>query len=396
MIAALCVLWAERLTVAAWRPASILMAGAALALLGLPALLPLWLHLAVLLAGLAACLAATLAGLRELRRPRRADAERRLEQDSGLTHRPFATLRDAPAAATPAQLGLWRIHQARARAALAGLRLRPPRPVLAARDPSALRALAVLLLASAWGVAGPQAGSRLALSLLPGMPGLAGGPRPAIQAWIEPPAYTGLAPIFLPAGSPAAGNPVMAPAGSLLTISITGLHRRPSITLPGGPARPDRIGPESFQLSRRLTASGRLSIGTFLTTLGSWKLEILPNEKPLAAWAALPGRAGTSLSIRLPWQVRQRWGVAALEAELRPQARPDLPALVLPLPLPGTPKAATGAATPDLSANPYAGLTVTGQLRVRDVSGQSDQSAPVDFVLPARAFHHPLARAIAG
>jgi hypothetical protein len=86
--------------------------------------------------------------------------------------------------------------------------------------------------------------------------------------------------------------------------------------------------------------------------------------------------------------------VAGLQAELRPQGRPDLPALTVPLPLPGTPKQASGAATEDLSENPYAGVTMTGILVARDVSGQTGTSLPTDFILPARAFHHPLARAI--
>ena len=138
-----------------------------------------------------------------------------------------------------------------------------------------------------------------------------------------------------------------------------------------------------------LTRPGALSVGSRFFGLAGWTLALIPNEKPSAAWAKLPGRAGTSPATSLPWQVAQRWGVAALEASLRPKDRADLPALRIPLPLPGTPKQASGAATPDLSANPYAGLTVTGVLDARDVSGQHGQGAPADFVLPARTFHHP-------
>jgi len=386
------VLWIEALSLAAWPLLAAIAAILAIGLLGLPALLPAWLHIALLAAAAAGLGLLVTRGVAGFRRPADADAEHRLEQDSGLKHRPFASLRDLPSeTAQPAQLHLWRLHQARARAAIAGVRLGPPRPLLAMHDPFALRAAALLVLISATIIAGPQAPGRLAAFLFPGLPDVFTTATPTIQAWLEPPAYTGLPPIFLPQ----AGGDVTAPTGSRLTISITGLRRSPALTIAGTTVTLDPIGADSFSASTKLTAGGTISIGRFFSTLARWHLSLLPNEAPVAGWPALPGRAGTSLSTKLPWQVRQRWGVAALQAELLPQGHPALTPLVVPLPLPGTPKSATGSATTDLSANPYAGLTMTGRLVVRDVSGQTGQSPPVDFVLPARSFRHPLARAIA-
>jgi uncharacterized protein (TIGR02302 family) len=392
VLAAKIVLWIEALTLAAWPASAALATLLAIGLLGLPALLPAALRIALLAAAAAALVLLVASGAARFRRPEDADAERRLEQDSGLLHRPFATLRDAPAeTAQPAQLHLWRLHQLRARAAIAGIRLGPPRPLLAMHDPFALRAAALLVLVSAAIIAGPQAPGRLAAFLFPGLPDVLSSAHPTIQAWLEPPAYTGLPPIFLPP----AGGDVTAPTGSRLTISITGVQRRPALSIAGHAAKLEPIGADSFSATAALTSGGIISIDRFFSTLASWHLTLLPNEAPVAGWPALPGRAGTSLSTKLPWQVQQRWGVAALLAELRPQGHPALPPLVVPVPLPGTPKSATGSATTDLSANPYAGLTMTGRLVARDVSGQTGQSPPVDFVLPARTFRHPLARAIA-
>ena len=257
--------------------------------------------------------------------------------------------------------------------------------------PFALRAAALLVLAAALVAAGPQAGPRLAGFFLPGLPGAPGGPAPAIQAWIQPPAYTGLAPVFLPAG----GGSLSVPTGSRLTISMTGLGVRPRVSLAGGKLAAERLGEGSYQSVSVLTRPGELRVGGRFFRLAGWTLALIPNEAPQVAWARLPGRAGTSAATALPWQVAQRWGVAGLEAQIRPLGRADLPALRIALPLPGTPKQATGVAMPDLSANPYAGLTVAGTLDGRDVSGQRGQGAPAVFVLPARQFHHPLARAIA-
>ncbi len=389
-MAARLVLGWEVLARAFWPVLAALCALAALAMSGIAALLPGWLHLAVALACLAALGVLLLRATPSIAMPGAEAAERRLERDSGLAHRPFAALRDVPAGGAAAS-PLWRLHQARARQAVTRLSLRRPDAELALHDPFALRAGAVLLLAAALAMAGPQAGARLAAFLLPGLPAGIAGPAPVIQAWIQPPAYTGLAPVFLPEHSGA----VTVPTGSRLTISMTGLGGRPHVSMAGGKIGVEKLGQGSYQAAGLLTQAGALRVGSRFFGLAGWTIALTPNEPPSVAWAKLPGRAGTSLATSLPWQVAQRWGVAALEAQLRPSGHPDLPALRIPLPLPGTPKQASGAATPDLSANPYAGLTVTGVLDARDVSGQHGQGAPADFVLPARQFHHPLARAIA-
>ncbi len=470
--AARLVLFWEVLLAALWPVLAALAALAALALLGVASLLPGWLHLALAAAALAGLAVLLRTATRRLRLPGPQDAERRLEHDSGLRHRPFATLRDNPAghapfaptgASSPAPAGraspqtstrvspliaaglspyvaaggtsattagaspnaprnapaadtartppnafvgtlpstpaatppeataLWHVHQARARLAISRLRLRGPNAQLTRHDPYALRAASVLLLAAALVVAGPRAGARLAGSLAPGLPLSLAGPAPVIQAWIQPPAYTGLPPVFLPA----TGGTVTVPTGSRLTVSITGAGSRPAVSVAGATLPVELLGQGSYQSATTLSHAGALRIDGGFSRLAGWTLALIPNEPPTAAWPKLPGRAGTSLATALPWQTAQRWGVAGLQAELRPTGRPDLPALRVPLPLPGTPKSAQGSATPDLSPNPYAGLRMTGTLLARDVSGQHGQSPPAEFLLPARPFRHPLARAIA-
>ena len=388
------VLWVEAVAVRLWPAACACALIAALALLGLPAVLPPALHAALLLAGIAWVAVLLWRAWPHLRTPGEHAAERRLERDSGLSHRPFATLRDLPAGGG-APGALWQSHQARARSALASLRLNPPSFDLPRHDPHALRAASVLLLVAGLAVAGPRGWSRLEAGLLPGLPGAATVIPPAIQAWIQPPAYTGLPPVFLPQAGAGPDAPVTVPTGSRLTVSITGIGARPGLSLDGSSVPVEALGHDSFQAAVTLTTGGRLEVGQRFSTLAGWTLKLLPNEPPAASWPSPPGRAGTSLLTRLPWHVQQRWGVARLEAELTPSGRPDLPARHIPLPLPGTPRQADGAATPDLSADPYAGAVLTGRLLAQDVSGQHGQSGPIDFILPAHEFHHPLARAIA-
>jgi uncharacterized protein (TIGR02302 family) len=380
------VLWTEVLARALWPAAALLLVMGAVALLGIPAPLegvPALLALALPLAYLLH------RGLRRLAVPTAADAERRLERDGGLKHRPFAVLRDRPAGDTPAHRTIWEAHQARAAAALAAVRLRAPAPGLAAADPYALRAASLLLVAAAVIVAGPRAGDRLAAAFLPHLPSF--GPPPLVQAWIEPPSYTGQPLLFLPT----AGAAVTVPAGSQLHVTMTGGYFGPYLTLGRSTEKFARLSRNSWQAQLVLTDSGTLHVTRFLGEVAQWPITVLPNDPPTVAWAEPPGPVPKSLATRLPWHVAQRWGVASLSAELAPDGFPALPAVQIPLPLPGTPRDAQGAATPDLSANPYAGVRMRAHLSATDVSGQHAQSADVIFTLPARQFRNPLARALA-
>jgi Asp-tRNA(Asn)/Glu-tRNA(Gln) amidotransferase A subunit family amidase len=85
----------------------------------------------------------------------------------------------------------------RAHAQIALLRLAPPRPVLAAADPWAIRALVLLGLAASLVIAGPSAPLLLSRALHPDATPAAPSRAPVLQAWITPPSYTGLAPVFL-------------------------------------------------------------------------------------------------------------------------------------------------------------------------------------------------------
>ncbi len=388
------ILWTERLSLAAWPSLAIAAVLLSAALVGLPSAVPAWLHALLLAACLSGMAAFAIKGWARTRAPIDAAIERRLERDSGLAHRPLAVLRDRPSGGGAMEQALWQLHCARAEKALARIRLRGPDALLAAADPFALRSAAGVLLVASVIIAGPQSAGRIVALFTPGLAGWHSAPAPLVQAWIMPPAYTGLPPVFLPQPGTSSA-PIAVPYASKLTISITGIAARPDLSLAGTAHRMDALGSDSFQTTLTLTKGGQLRVGTLWSDLASWDLNLLPNEPPEIVWTAPPSRAGTSLSTKFPWRVSQRWGVATLQAELRPAGRTDLPSLTLPLPLPGTPKQATGAATEDLAENPYAGVKMTARLTAHDVSGQTASSDPVDFVLPARNFHHPLARAIA-
>ena len=80
------------------------------------------------------------------------------------------------------------------------------------------------------------------------------------------------------------------PAGSHLTVSVTGgERRRPALALDGH-AEPFRaLDAASFQADRDLTAGGRLAVRRGGRELAGWDLTVIADQPPVVAWAEPPG-----------------------------------------------------------------------------------------------------------
>jgi len=386
------VLLFERVWPAAWPALGVAGAFVCAALLDLPGLLAPMLHLLALVATGLVFAGLLARGLRRVNRPSEAEADRRLERASGLRHRPLTVLHDRPA--LDGAEGLWAAHVARTMARLDRLRVGLPRPGLAARDPRALRGLLVVALTACLVIAGDDTPLRLARSLRPAWVPPPAPPTTQLQAWITPPAYTGLAPMFLKTE----GGAMSVPAGSHLTVSVTGGNGEPSLVL-AGTARPFQVlDGASFQTDVELNAGGRLAVRRGGRELAAWALTVVADSPPMVSWPEPPGptRGGGRVpQTRLPWQVSHDYGVTSLNAELHLRDRPDAPVLAVPIPLPGgSPKSAKGTRVQDLTAHPWAGLPVTGRLVARDAPGLTGTSAEAGFRLPERRFQNPVARAL--
>jgi uncharacterized protein (TIGR02302 family) len=386
------VVWWEALWPALWPPLGVAGLFLVVALFGLPQRLPPWPHLGLLLLFALAFLVVAVRSLRRLQLPTAAAAARRLERDSGLAHQPLAVLADRPATTDPAALALWQAHRARAAAAVARLRLAPPRPGLARRDPRALRAAVLVGVVAGMVVAGSEAPERIRRALSPTLSAPAATPPLRIEAWVTPPAYTGAPPVFLPAE----GGEVTVPAGSRLTIALSGGAGGEPVLAgakEGEGFRP--LGPGAFGAEVLLAEDRRLVIRRGLGEILRWHIAVRPDEPPTAAFTADPDRAPRGLALRLPWRAEDDWGVVAVAAEIHLLPRPAAPPLRLDLPLPAAaPRQARAVAQPDLSAHPWAGLPVRITLIARDGAGQEGRSAPAEAVLPERSFRHPVAQAL--
>jgi len=407
----------ERLWLALWPAVAFAGLFVVIALFDVLPALPAWLHAAILLAFVGVTAWSVWRVRAAFALPATEAGRRRLEIASGMVHRPLFALRDdlAGGADDPVARSLWAAHRARVRAALKSVRVGWPSPGLSAKDPFALRAALVLLLLVGVGIAGSDTAPRVVRALVPGS---GGPPVPpgALDLWITPPSYTGLAPL-LPkpepdpanaAGRSTAGQPgeIGVPAGSALLAQVTGGRGAPHLVIDdkdtpfgaidgsssGGNATP------AWRVGATLTAGHKLVIKQGRGALGSWTLNIIPDQPPTVEFTAKPA-AGQRAALRFDYKAHDDYGVASVTATVRrkgevPEGAPGQP-IDIPLGLSSqNAKEATGQSYQDLTAHPWAGLPVVLQLRATDATGQSGLSEPVEIVLPERKFQNPVARAI--
>jgi uncharacterized protein (TIGR02302 family) len=382
----------EAILPAIWPALGIAGSFVVLALLDLPRRLPAVAHTGLIVAAAIAIVALLVRGFWGWRWPDHQAVDRRLERASGLRHRPLAAIADRPAVGRGA-ITLWTAHIARAASQLKNLRIGMPRPGLAARDPRALRAALLIALIASLTIAGEQAPGRLIRALQPPTTQAAIAPTLQIQAWITPPDYTGMAPIFLRQDSGA----VSAPAGALLTANVTGTPSEVQLIQDGATTLFKTLDPTSHQVETTLKASGAIQIRIAGRTTASWDIAVVADVAPEVQFPEPPGfQRGRPPMARLPWQVSHAYGVASLQAELRLHDRPGKAApLIVAVPLPAVaPKSAKGVRLQDLTAHPWAGLRVDAGLVATSVSGLVGTSTDVMFALPERSFQHPVARAL--
>jgi uncharacterized protein (TIGR02302 family) len=403
-------LW-ERLWPRLWPALAVVGAFAAAALLDWLPMLPGVLH-ALVLSGFAAALAWTVGrAVAALRADRPADARNRLERDSGLAHRPLTALDDtlAAGAGDPGAEALWRLHRQRMAAAARRLNVHLPSPGMAAHDPLGLRVLVPLFLIVGLAAGGGEPAARFERAL---SPAFAAPPERAlrIDVWITPPAYTGVAPLFLQwpprtaGGEGRAAQPpaaIDAPVGSSVLAQAAGVSAAPVLAVGGAETAftaiaddPDR----GYRAEARIAAGDRLMVDAGRGKRATWKLQVIPDGPPAVRFVE-PPQATDDARLAVKYTAADDYGIASVSAVLRRSDGKPLPGggteLTLPLPLsdPGSPEA-TGAATNDLTAHAWAGHPVRLHLKGEDEAGQAGVTPEVELVLPERTFNHPVAQAV--
>lgn len=380
----------------------------------------LWLHLPgpARAAGVAALAALAIAGAwREWRWPARDAAIRRLDGDAAALAPGLASsLTDelAQGGRDPATEALWRAHRARLERALDRASVAPPAPRMDRRDGRALRVGALLAALVAAIAAGDERNLRLASAFHWSAPaGLVAAPT-RLDVWIDPPAYTGRAPIVLTGDSRGESRTVSAPVGSVVVVRATP-PGSVEATVSGGLtplAQEDRAQENDAQSAarparddgaRRYTLKGAATLD-IPRGRGVERIEIsvIPDAPPTVELTEQP-RAAARGALTLFYRLGDDYGVAGAEAVFDAPELPDRPAegrllhepprVQLPL---GAGPGGLGEArfSLDLSDHPWAGARVRLTVRARDAAGNEGASAPIHVFLPQRPFTNPLARAL--
>ncbi len=359
-----------------------------IALLDLLPRLPSWLHGAVLVLFVLG-LGFAAAGLRRFRLPTRQDAQRRLEADSNLSHRPLSQLDDRPAGpADDAAAPLWRLQRQRSIAVLAKLRLAPPAPGLPTHDPFGLRFAPLLVLAIGLAVGRHDPGDRIFRALDPGIDD--GAPPPILQIWVTPPSYTGLSPIMLQADY--AGDPIRIPAGSKLLAELQGANRDAKLVLDDERQPFARLDAQSQKLEIEITHGHALSIRAGWRQLARWPIAVIVDHPPAVAFVNPPA-ARSDGKLQLQIAARDDYGVEQLGLIV---TRPGPGGGETEIRLSGGGQKDVQFDQPlDLTAHPWSGLPVSLRPVARDGAGQSAEGEAAEMILPERPFRHPVARAVA-
>jgi membrane protein implicated in regulation of membrane protease activity len=380
ILAARAVVAAERIGPALWPALGFPGIYLALGLFGLLALLPWTLQALLLAATITATGLALEQGLREVRWPSDHDGARRLEQDSGLKHRPISESNDRVIGSDPFALNLWAAHRSRA-LPLDGLRVALPQPDFRKRDPRSLRFFVLLALAAGLVAANRDAPQRLMRAFDSGV-----GAGVTIDAWVDPPPYTGLAPIYL------TGSDVIAvPAGSTLNLRAHGAAQAPGLSLGDGTRPGFDGGNGEYAGSALLAHDAHVRVRAAGHIVGDWNVRVIPDTIPTVSFGGAPARTEHDATA-FRFSAHDDYGVTSVRAVLTPTIGGA--SLTVDLPLGQTSKNVAQTTYVDLTANPYAGLMVKAVLEARDAAGQVGRSSPVTFRLPARVFTDPLGRAL--
>lgn len=358
-----------------------------------------WVHLALLFLFAVTFAFGLIRAVRNLVWPDESALWRRLERDNALDHRPISTARDQIASSQdPVAAALWKLHQQSALARLRSIRVKPPRPGLALRDPRALRAAVLVILLAAGIVAWGDWGRRIALAFVPRVTSVATAVPTKLDIWVNPPEYTGLAPIFLRQTPEASGQgaPIGVPVNSVVMARMSGRGTVPRLHANGETTDFARVDDVSFQASQPVTKGDRIGVSQLTGTIAEWPITVIPDKAPSVAFSR-PPETTQRATLRLDYVAEDDYGVVKVDGSIRLAAGSKAAGepIEVSLPVPGLrPKKAEGIGFQDLTPHPWAGLPVTMRLTASDGAGQTGQSDELSFVLPERQFKHPVARAI--
>ncbi|WP_175868626.1 TIGR02302 family protein [Bartonella gabonensis] len=369
--------------------------------LGLFGVIGYWFHW-LLLAVLLVCAGASLFFLIGFRFPTMREVDHRLERVNDLKHQPLNIQTDHVCSENEEDFSavIWREHQRRMARQLYHLKTGFISLNSAAYDPLALRSLCVLLFVCAFSFSFGSHGGRLADAF---------DFRPfvdekfiRIDAWVTPPSYTGVAPIYLTKDEK---TQLEIPEGSDVVVRV--------VNGAGVTVKAKTVDDGQKVLFSKKTEQTALndpiihfethlenSMDLFISSRRKkqqWHLQMMKDQQPTIDWLGKPGRILTG-SLELRYMLDDDYGVTKAFVEIEPLFQNKnafslyrAPEIKLLLPRGGKGKMRT---VHDVSVHPWAGSQVKITLLAEDGAGQQGRSKTFVMILPQRVFSNPVARAV--
>ncbi|AQX18988.1 TIGR02302 family protein [Bartonella sp. A1379B] len=337
------------------------------------------------------------------RLPTIKDINDHIEKTNNLKHQPLNVQKDRLhfEDEEDTTTNIWREHQRRMAEQLHHLRIGLIYLRSASYDPMALRALFILFCVCAFSFSFGSSGGRLADAF---------DFRPTVDktlmrvdAWVTPPAYTGVAPIYLtqnettqftiPEGSEVVVRIVN---GAGVTVTAISEEDGQKISLTKKNEQP-ALNNSIIRFETHLERSIYLSLAS-RHKQQQWHLRMIKDQLPTIHWLEKPGRI-LSGSLELQYEMDDDYGATNAFVEIEPffdqekNSSPlyKAPEIKLLLARGGKGKMRT---VQDLSGHPWAGSEVKITLIVQDGADQQGRSKTFIMTLPERIFANPVARAI--
>jgi uncharacterized protein (TIGR02302 family) len=371
---------------------------------------PSWLKIAIIIV-LSIPLLIAIVKLFEFRIPNHQDALARLDRDSGLPHRPLATALDAQVLGNQdsSSAALWSVHQQRTQKLLSKLSLKLPQSALSIIDPKALRIASILASFAAFFVAGSDWQPRL-LSGFDWNNSASASTQVRLDAWIDPPAYTNRAPIFLSQQGLDKEPRILVPIGSVLVLRAAP-SENVSFSASGTLKQQDDAKKDKPNLEHRydVKGDGGMVVKNGGQTIASFTLAAIPDTPPAVEFLSAtrkPKSEGadeiTSDVLVLRYRLKDDYGVVSGEvaADLLADPKARITRLIAPLPkMPlsapnGNGSAIEAQTTIDLSEHPLAGAKLRLSLKVKDDLGQEATSNALEVAIPQKPFANPVSKAL--
>jgi hypothetical protein len=308
----------------------------------------------------------------------------RLEADAGLKElAPLTAMGDRPMGGNTA---LWDWHQTQLSKSAATL-TKPSNPRLTGQD--GLRGLALLLAIGicVWHPA--AAGRALTFDLSP----LVGDGDLVLDAWAQPPEYTGLPVVRMSRESPNVSLPV----GSIIHARMDGAKGAPRLNVPGSSKAMVQERGQAWSASAGLVKSGAVTLDRF-GARARWNVTAIKDRPPsLSGTEAIKVDAKGRLDVA--FTATDDYGIASVSLRVTPIHRPEglVGTAVFETPIELESEADEEGARRvfvDVAQHVLTGLEVKVALVVRDGLGQETVSPETRLVMPTVKWKSALGQAL--